>query len=127
MIHKLEPYIRNPGKVKERESTRLIVPVCYDYTVAIMGFLPGFPYLTGLNENLWTPRKSIPRAHVPKGEVGIGGSNTGIYSLPSPGGWNIIGQTPLSLFDSKKENPFFFQPGDQIRFQPISKKEYENF
>jgi inhibitor of KinA len=92
-----------------------------------MGFLPGFPYLIGLDERLWTPRKATPRTHVPKGAVGIGGSYTGIYSLPSPGGWNIIGQTPLSLYNNTQPNSFLLQPGDQVTFQPITKKELEGW
>ncbi|WP_456277389.1 5-oxoprolinase subunit PxpB [Bacillus sp. AK128] len=95
------------------------------YQVAIMGFLPGFPYINGLPKTLHTPRKSTPRTYVPKGAVGIGGTYTGIYSLPSPGGWNIIGQTPLTLFNHKREEPFILQPGDQVSFVPISKNEFE--
>lgn len=154
LVEKLHPLLNHQELNMNRTPNSLEVPVCYDtklgldleevaqkhrvstnelitlhsqatYTVAIMGFLPGFPYITGLPEKIWTARKSTPRTHVPKGAVGIGGSYTGIYSLPSPGGWNIIGQTPLTLFDQKKSNPFFFQPGDKVKFIPITLKEFD--
>lgn len=96
------------------------------YKVAIIGFLPGFPYLTGLDERLHTPRKTTPRTKVPKGSIGIGGNYTGIYSLASPGGWNIIGQTPVQLFNvANQQQPFLFQPGDTVTFYSISIEELE--
>ncbi|MBM6616815.1 5-oxoprolinase subunit PxpB [Bacillus suaedaesalsae] len=95
------------------------------YKVALMGFLPGFPYLTGLDKRLQTPRKSTPRTYVSKGAVGIGGNYTGIYSLASPGGWNIIGQTPIQLFNLSNTKPFLFQPGDTLSFYAITLEELE--
>jgi inhibitor of KinA len=94
------------------------------YRLYFVGFLPGFLYLGGLSETLHIPRKSVPRLHVDKGSVGIGGTQTGIYPNNSPGGWNIIGKTPINLFDSKVQNPCFAQCGDQIQFYSISKAEF---
>lgn len=96
-----------------------------DYTLAMIGFLPGFMYLSGLSEKLHVPRKSNPDISVDAGSVGIGGSQTGMYSLSSPGGWNIIGLSPISLFESSKTPPMIVQPGDTVRFQPISSQEFE--
>lgn len=90
------------------------------YRVALLGFAPGFPYLQGLDARLHKPRRAQPRAHIPVGSVAIGGSHTGIYSIPSPGGWNIIGQTDVRLFDPENEEaPFLLRPGDRVRFLPI--------
>ena len=78
------------------------------YFVYMLGFTPGFPYLGGLSEELETPRKEIPRLQISPGSVGIGGNQTGIYPLETPGGWNIIGRTPISLFNPKKKHrPLF--------------------
>jgi len=95
------------------------------YTVYGIGFLPGFLYLGGLTEKLYFPRRNSPRLAVPKGSVAIGGNQTGVYPQSSPGGWQIIGNTPISLFDVKKETPCVITPGDEIRFNPISKEEFE--
>ncbi|MBI2332059.1 MAG: carboxyltransferase domain-containing protein, partial [Chloroflexi bacterium] len=83
-----------------------------------MGFTPGFPYLGILNEKLTLPRMSTPRTRVPAGSVAITGSQTGIYPVDSPGGWHILGWTPLKLFDPLSENPFLFAPGDTVKFVP---------
>jgi KipI family sensor histidine kinase inhibitor len=89
-----------------------------DYVVWFLGFQPGFPYLGGLPERLATPRRAEPRLQVPAGSVGIGGAQTGIYPLVSPGGWQLIGHTPLPLFDSKRDEPVLLRPGDTVRFVP---------
>ena len=89
-----------------------------EYTVYMMGFTPGFPYLGILNEKLSLPRLSTPRTRVPAGSVAIAGSQTGIYPVDSPGGWHIIGHTPLKLFDPTSETPFLFSPGDTVKFIP---------
>lgn len=94
------------------------------YTVAMIGFSPGFPYLSGLNEKIETPRLESPRKMVPKGSVGIAGGQTGVYTQDSPGGWQIIGQTPLSLFDVTKIPPSLLQQGNTVRFHPISKEDW---
>jgi KipI family sensor histidine kinase inhibitor len=87
-----------------------------DYTVFMMGFTPGFPYLGRLDEALATPRLDTPRTLVPGGSVGIAGVQTGIYPMASPGGWRIIGRTSLRLFDANAAKPFLFSPGDTVRF-----------
>jgi inhibitor of KinA len=97
------------------------------YRVACVGFTPGFPYLSGLPSELATPRRSSPRKEIPAGAVAIGGTQTGIYPRNSPGGWNIIGRTPLRLFDVNRESPALFHAGDQVRFRKISRNEFEKF
>ncbi|SFD90530.1 inhibitor of KinA [Lentibacillus persicus] len=96
-----------------------------DYLIYMMGFLPGFPYLGGMSDELATPRLDTPRDIVPEGSVGIAASQTGIYPLASPGGWQLIGRTPVKLFDPNRDEPFHFEAGDKIRFLPISEREYE--
>lgn len=86
------------------------------YTVYMMGFTPGFPYMGKLPDELAMPRLETPRTRVPAGTVAIAGSQTGIYSIDSPGGWRLIGWTPLKLFDPESESPFLFAPGDQVKF-----------
>lgn len=95
-----------------------------EYRVYMIGFAPGFPYLGGLSERISTPRRATPRALVPAGSVGIGGSQTGIYPIASPGGWNLIGRTPLRLFDAHAEPPTVLRMGDRVRFRPISLAEF---
>ncbi|CAM3413471.1 5-oxoprolinase subunit PxpB [Paenibacillus lupini] len=90
-----------------------------DYTVAMIGFMPGFPYLSGLPQQLEQPRKSVPRAVVPAGSVGIAGKQTGIYPLATPGGWQLIGYTPIVLFDKERSEPVLLRAGDRIRFIPM--------
>jgi KipI family sensor histidine kinase inhibitor len=97
------------------------------YQVNCVGFTPGFPYLCGLPEELATPRRASPRTEIPAGSVAIGGTQTGIYPRKSPGGWNIIGRTPLRLFDVQREPPALFQAGDQVRFRQISREEFDSF
>ncbi|RNC85996.1 MAG: 5-oxoprolinase subunit PxpB [Balneola sp.] len=97
-----------------------------EYTVAMMGFIPGFVFLFGLDERISCPRKQSPRTSIPSGSVGIGGNQTGVYSLESPGGWNILGRTPLSFFDINQTPPTQVNPGDTIKFKPISKEEFED-
>ena len=95
-----------------------------EYLVYMLGFTPGFMYLGGLNEKLHFPRKATPRLKIPAGAVGIAGSQTGIYPIESPGGWQIIGQTPIPIFNTKKTNPFLVKAGDYVKFSPISLEEY---
>jgi inhibitor of KinA len=96
------------------------------YSVYLMGFTPGFPYLGGLDPRIATPRLSSPRTQVPAGAVGIAGDQTGVYSIASPGGWRIIGRTPLRLFDLSRQEPFLLQPGDEVHFRPIDSLEAAN-
>jgi len=86
------------------------------YTVYMMGFTPGYPYMGKLDDALIMPRLETPRTRVPAGTVAIAGSQTGIYSIESPGGWNLIGWTPLKLFDLNANSPFLFAPGDEVKF-----------
>lgn len=96
-----------------------------DYLVYMMGFIPGFTYLGGLDPRIATPRLKSPRLKIEPGSVGIAGSQTGMYPLESPGGWQLIGRTPLKLFDDTKEPPVFIQAGDYIRYVSIDKEEYD--
>ncbi len=139
--------------ITNSEARQLEIPVCYDtdfapdlefvasshnlsvdeviaihtsrfYRVYMIGFLPGFAYMASVDERIATPRKPSPRKRVPAGSVGIAGEQTGIYPLSSPGGWQLIGRTPLQLFDSSKPEPTLFNPGDKIHFYPISLEQY---
>ncbi len=141
----LEGEIDRAGEVAARKPRRLEVPVQYggehgpdlafvaayhrttpaeivrlhtgsDYTVFMMGFTPGFPYMGKLDDGLATPRLETPRTRVPAGSVGIAGAQTGIYPIESPGGWRIIGHTSLPLFDFSAAEPFALAPGDGVRF-----------
>ena len=96
-----------------------------EYLVYMLGFSPGFPYLGGMDKRIATPRLSTPRKLVEAGSVGIADIQTGIYSIDSPGGWQIIGKTPLKLFDTTKEIPFLLNAGDILRFMPITEDEFE--
>jgi inhibitor of KinA len=97
------------------------------YRVSCVGFTPGFPFFSGLPAELATPRRASPRKEIPAGAVGIGGAQTGIYPRKSPGGWNLIGRTPLSLFDVRREPPALLQAGDRVRFRIISREEFDSF
>lgn len=97
-----------------------------DYLIYMLGFLPGFSYLGGLDERLHTPRLANPRLRIPAGSVGIGGSQTGIYPLDSPGGWQLIGATPVKTYDPHREIPILFEAGDYIRFVPVSEETYQD-
>ncbi len=137
--------------ILSKPSTLWKIPVCYDnkfaldldeislekkiskqdiialhseaiYTIFFIGFLPGFLYLGGLNDTISFPRKSNPRLHIDKGSVAIGGKQTGVYPCKSPGGWNIIGNSPINFFDIAKSPPCFAKPGDKIQFYPITLK-----
>ncbi|HLL84393.1 MAG TPA: 5-oxoprolinase subunit PxpB [Longimicrobium sp.] len=90
-----------------------------DYRVHLVGFVPGFPYLGGLDARLATPRRESPRTAVPAGSVGIGGAQTGIYPVASPGGWQLIGRTPLRLFDAHRDPPALLRAGDRVRFVAV--------
>jgi inhibitor of KinA len=145
----------NRGRKRRSRSRRVEIPVCYDsefapdiddvarhtqlpaaeivnlhstgeYRVACIGFVPGFTFLAGLPKNLATPRRDVPRKEIPPGSVGIGGTQTGIYPLRSPGGWNLIGRTPLKFFDPSKNPPTLLCPGDRVRFRAITPEEFES-
>ncbi|MCK6691379.1 MAG: 5-oxoprolinase subunit PxpB [Thermoanaerobaculia bacterium] len=149
----VEHLLANPPETEETTGRQIRIPVCYDQTMApdlpalaarcglpadkvvelhtgreyrvfMLGFLPGFPYMGTVDEQIATPRLSEPRSRVPAGSVGIAGAQTGIYPLESPGGWNLIGRTPLRLFDAQRAEPTLLQPGDRVRFFPISPREF---
>lgn len=111
-------FVANFTKLSASEVIRLHSEV--EYTVFMMGFSPGFPYLGGMNPVLAVPRLSSPRMRVPAGSVGIAGKQTGIYPSDSAGGWQLIGWTPVKLFDPTSEPYFLLKPGDRLRFLPIS-------
>ena len=90
----------------------------------MLGFLPGFTYLGGLDERIHTPRLKTPRVRIEAGSVGIGGSQTGIYPLDSPGGWNLMGKTPVKTYDPDREVPILVEAGEYIRFVPVTEEEY---
>ena len=95
-----------------------------EYTVALVGFVPGFPYLAGLPPQLAQPRRHNPRSRVPAGSIAIGGGQTGIYPLDVPGGWQLIGRTPLQLFEAARPEPALLCAGDRIRFIPINEEQF---
>ena len=150
----LETHISNVSGQLKRSVSRWIIPVCYhpdyapdledfchrkklrlkdfvrlhssvDYPIHFFGFLPGFCYLSGLDERLHLARKRKPIARVPKGSVAIGGAQTGIYPSDSPGGWHLIGRTPVSLFDIGKNPPVFAEIGDIFQFESITTDEFK--
>jgi inhibitor of KinA len=97
------------------------------YRIYMIGFLPGFAYMGEVDERIAMPRKQQPRTKVAAGSVGIAGMQTGIYPLDSPGGWQIIGRTPVKLFDKKKDMPVLLQPGDEIEFYSITEDEFADY
>lgn len=117
-------FVAEYNRLSPEEVIRLHSEV--EYTVFMMGFSPGFPYLGGMNPALATPRLSSPRPRVPAGSVGIAGMQTGIYPNDTSGGWRLIGWTPLRLFDPNAEPHFLLKPGDRLRFVPISQDQPED-
>lgn len=153
-LKKLKTAIFNFSEKPNRRANIISIPVCYEvpfaldiaevanknglsvsqlielhttplYKVFFLGFLPGFPYLGGLDTRLHIKRRSEPRPKIVQGSVGIGGGQTGIYPKDSPGGWNIIGKTPIKLFNATNERPTEINAGDFIKFEPITKTEFD--
>lgn len=151
---RLENILRLETKAEESVKRVFEIPVCYggkfgpdlpniaehaglseeevvkihssrDYLIYMLGFLPGFCYLGGLDERIHTPRLSSPRIRIPAGSVGIGGSQTGIYPMDSPGGWQLMGMTPVKTYDPEREVPILVQAGEYIRFVAIDEAEFE--
>jgi inhibitor of KinA len=96
-----------------------------EYRVHCLGFTGGFAFLGGLPSKLATPRRDVPRKEIPAGSVAIGGKQTGIYPIKSPGGWNVIGRTPLKLFDPQNSPPTLLRAGDRVRFRRITREEFD--
>ena len=112
----LEDVARHTGLTAERVVE---LHAAADYLVYFVGFSPGFPYLGGMRAELATPRLPAPRTRVPAGSVAIGGAQTGVYPMESPGGWRLIGRTALRLFDAAAERPALLRTGDRVRFVPV--------
>ncbi|HEY1763854.1 MAG TPA: 5-oxoprolinase subunit PxpB [Opitutaceae bacterium] len=154
VCRQIEACAARSGPGLPRASRRVEIPVCYagefgpdlaevatgaglspeavvalhskpDYRVHAIGFMPGFGYLGGLPAALHTPRRATPRERVPAGSVGIGGAQTGVYPIASPGGWQLIGRTPLALFRPNESPAALLRPADQVRFRPISRAEFD--
>ncbi|PWI58405.1 5-oxoprolinase subunit PxpB [Sulfoacidibacillus thermotolerans] len=154
VIQKLRHTIARVSESEVTQSRIVSIPVCYggvygpdlsfvaqyhglteseviklhtspEYQVFMIGFAPGFPYLGGLSKRLVTPRKTTPRSQIQAGSVGIAGEQTGIYSVSTPGGWQIIGRTPIQLFHVENHPPSLLQAGDKVRFIPITEREYK--
>ncbi|MDR2525721.1 MAG: 5-oxoprolinase subunit PxpB [Oscillospiraceae bacterium] len=150
LVKKLQARMAGLRGVAEGKRRVYVIPVCYngedldfvaaharitreevvrlhcapDYLIYMLGFLPGFAYLGGLDAKLHTPRLQNPRTKIPAGAVGIGGEQTGIYPLDSPGGWRLIGRTPVRPYDASRAQPILYAAGDFIRFAPIAMVEY---
>ena len=156
MKNQVEKLLAETEEAGATQSRQIQVPVCYDvefaldadsiskeknislnelieihtsttYQVFMIGFLPGFAYMGSVDPRIATPRISTPRTKVLAGSVGIAGEQTGIYPFDSPGGWNIIGRTPLKVFDLIADQPVLFQPGDRVKFIYIIKTEFDSF
>jgi len=122
------PDIDDVGRNTQLSATEIVnLHSKGEYRVACIGFVLGFAFLAGLPKKLATPRRDVPRKEIPPGSVGIGGAQTGIYPLRSPGGWNLIGRTPLKLFDPSKNPPTLLHPGDRVRFRAITREEFAAF
>lgn len=122
---KFGPDLENVATLHKLSKEEVIdIHTSSECLVYMLGFAPGFPFMGGMDERIASPRRETPRLSIPRGSVGIAGKQTGIYSLETPGGWQIIGRTPLDLFLPKESPPTLLQAGDQIRFVSISPEEY---
>ena len=154
LVQRLEQAVDRAIEKSFEERTPIRVPVCYDddlgpdlvevarfadispdevvrihagatYRVFMLGFVPGFAYMGILDSRIAAPRHPTPRLRVPVGSVGIAGVQTGIYPAETPGGWQLIGRTPLKPFDVSRPAPFLFRAGDAVQFEPIARAEYD--
>lgn len=117
--------VAHHNNLSEQEVTDIHVKG--DYMVYMIGFAPGFPFIGGMSEKIATPRKGSPRLKIPSGSVGIAGSQTGVYPIETPGGWQLIGRTPVKMFRPNEDVPILLKAGDSIRFFPISEEAYNNW
>lgn len=150
LLSALQPIVRDIAENQEYKGVKKEIPVYYngadlayvaqhsglsenevvsihsegEYLVHMLGFVPGFPYLGGMDSRIATPRKEVPRLKIEAGAVGIAGQQTGVYPIATPGGWQIIGHTPLQLFDLTQENPSLLEAGDRVAFIPITYDEF---
>ena len=115
-------FVAEHNGLTEEEVIRIHSGTTYD--VKMIGFAPGFPFLGGMDERIAAPRRPSPRLEIPARTVGIAGAQTGVYPIGTPGGWQLIGRTPIELFLPDEEIPSLLRPGDQVRFSPISTDEY---
>jgi KipI family sensor histidine kinase inhibitor len=121
------PDIDNVARYNKLSIDEVIkIHTSVEYLIYMLGFTPGFPYLGGMPKRIATPRLDEPRINIPKGSIGIAGEQTGIYPIESPGGWQLLGRTPLELYNSNKKNPFLLNAGEYIKFVSITEKEYLN-
>ena len=122
------PDIDRLAKAKQLSVEEVIqIHTSRTYRVYMLGFLPGFSYMAEVDTRIEMPRREESRQSVEAGSVGIAGKQTGIYPLVSPGGWQIIGRTPVRMFDANKEEPIYLKAGDRVQFISISKNEFENY
>lgn len=117
-------FVAEHAKKTQEEVVRL--HTAPEYLIYMLGFTPGFTYLGGLDESIATPRLKTPRVKIPAGSVGIAGSQTGVYPIDSPGGWQLIGRTPVRMYDPGRENPILPQAGEYIHFYAIDRKEFDD-
>lgn len=115
--------IANHNKISVEEVIK--IHTSEEYLIYMLGFTPGFPYLGGMSKKIATPRLETPRVKIPAGSVGIAGEQTGVYPIESPGGWQLLGRSPLEFFSPEKERPFLLKAGDYIKFKSISQEEYD--
>lgn len=152
----LEELLQHAGDVPVPASRTVRIPVCYggefgpdlefvalhngisaeeviaihssgDYAVSMIGFAPGFPFISGMSEKIAAPRRESPRLRIPERTVGIAGIQTGVYPIETPGGWQLIGRTPMRLFRPEQETPSLLKAGDRIKFHRISEQEYDEW
>ena len=116
------PFVANHTGLEPAEIIRIHASTAYK--LYMIGFTPGFPYLGGMSEKIAAPRLEKPRTCIPAGSVGIAGTQTGLYPMESPGGWQLIGRTPIRVFNPEAENPFIYAAGDYLKFEPVTAEEY---